>query len=99
MSLKRSIYGSIPFKYDPFSVRIKPYYLAQKYGPFCIRVVNGPYLAVFSNFTDTIQLTVFHRKVSVNGRKHAVLYPFTIFFVFRLSQYEAFLASDHAGFL
>ena len=66
MSLKRGIYGSIQCIYGPVSVRIIPYYLAQKYGPFCIRVVNGPYLAVFSNFTDTIQLTVFYRKVSVN---------------------------------
>jgi hypothetical protein len=44
-------------------------YLAQKYVPFSIRIVNGPYLAVFSNFTDAIQLAVLERKVTVNGRK------------------------------
>ncbi len=30
--------------YDSFSVRIKTYYRAQKYVPFCILIVNGPCL-------------------------------------------------------
>ena len=34
----------------------------------------------FSNFTDTIQLADLQRKVKVNSRKHAVLYPLKIFF-------------------
>jgi hypothetical protein len=79
MSQKWGIYGSIQCKYGPSSVRIVPYYLAQKYMPFCIRIVNGPYLAVFSNFADIIQLAVLYRKVTVNDGKHAVLYPLTAF--------------------
>jgi hypothetical protein len=82
MPTKRGIYGSIQCIYGPFSVRIIPYYLAQKYTPFCIRIVNGPYLSVFSNFTDTIRFAVLYRKVTVNGRKNAVLDPFTTFIVF-----------------
>ncbi len=38
MFLKRGIYGYIQCIYGPFSVRIIPYYLAQKYEPFCIRI-------------------------------------------------------------
>jgi hypothetical protein len=78
-----TFYGSIQCIYGPFSVRIIPYYLPQKYVSFCIRIVNGPYLVVFSSFRDTIQFAVLYRKVIVNGRKHAALYPFTTFLLFQ----------------
>ena len=86
--LKRGIYGGIRYHYAPLSVRIRPYYLAQKYGPYCIRIVNGPYLTVFQNFTDKLRWTVLQCIITVNGRKDTRLYTFTIFFLFRCSQDE-----------
>jgi hypothetical protein len=56
--VKTGIYGSILYIYGSFSVRIKPYYRAQKY---------LPYLVVFTYFADTIQLVVLQCIVIVNG--------------------------------
>ena len=80
MSLKRDIYGGIPFIYGPFPIRMKPYYLTQNYAPFYIRMVNGPYLAVSPYFTDLIWSAVLLRIATVNGRKYTVFYPFTVVF-------------------
>ncbi len=55
---KRGIHGSILHIYGSFSVRIEPY---------CIGIVNGPYLVVFTYFTNKIQLVVLQRIVTVNG--------------------------------
>jgi hypothetical protein len=65
---KRGIYGSILYIYGSFLVRIKSNYQAQKYVPYCIRIINEPYLFVFTYFTDTIRLIVLQRIVTVNGQ-------------------------------
>jgi hypothetical protein len=79
MLSKRRIYDGIPRKYGPFSVRIYPYDRAQKYVPYFIRIVNGPYVAVFPAFTDKIRSAVLQRIITLNYRKRIVLDLLTIF--------------------
>jgi hypothetical protein len=79
MLSKRRLYDRIPCKHEPFSVRIYPYGWAQKYVPYFIRIVNGPYVAVFPAFTDKVRPSVLQRIITVNYRKRIVLDLFRSF--------------------
>lgn len=83
MLLKQRFHGDFTDKFGPYSVRTTPYYLAQNYGPYCIRVMNGPYLSVFDNITPVIGIPLSLRIVVINGCKDAVSYPFSILSILR----------------